>query len=115
LEEIEHVARLAHRNERGHALDSYQLVYELFTLLWDSGAMDAHFARKNQAEANRPDLPSLLADTAARQFRSPTAIIQAETAQTQNAQASGKAGDHGRPGSFCPDVAEAILSSVKPL
>lgn len=77
--------------------------------------MDAYHPRNGQPLPGRPDLPSLLADTAARQFRSPTAVIQAETALKVNARAASKPGDGAKPASFCPAVADAILSSGKPL
>ncbi|WP_255970161.1 hypothetical protein, partial [Klebsiella pneumoniae] len=93
LKKIKHGGVLAHRAERGHAPIYYQLVYELFTLLRDKGEMDAYHPRNGQPLPGRPDLPSLLADTAARQFRSPTAVIQAETAQKVNARAASKPGD----------------------
>jgi hypothetical protein len=91
------------------------LVYARFTLLWDSGVMDMDFARMGLAPVRRPDLPSLLADLAARQFRSPTAMIQAEASQQRRAAQARTSGTTERPASFSPDVAEAILSGEQPL
>jgi hypothetical protein len=115
LKKVEHLVFLAEVASNGQKRRIRRLVYDPFTLRAQNQTMFSNLPAREGIAPGRPDLPSLLASAAARQFRTPTANVQARLITESPVHKSpDTAVENGR-GSFNPEVADAILAAPKPL